>query len=752
MTTRLSEKANLNLSGDKTGHVWDVVLIGAKPDKSNVLEVDGERFIVSANRRLYPVAMLAESYSLWDGAKVYDNHLTQEEFYEKAGRRSAAKEWLGTITGVRWDSAAEQLVGRLSIVEDAIAKKLLNAYNTGVIDSVGLSIDAIADEPTREVQKMPVIPSFTQVLSVDFVSDPAAGGAFTKIIESKLTTEESVMTDSVNPTAEETQAQTEVQTTEAAPVTLDQVRALIKQMMSGDKSEEMYKGKMKGKPKMAEKAEKTSEGTELDVVAEVENEALKILESLKRRERQLVLAEKLSESKLPPQFQAIVKAQFDNKTFTPADVDGAIERVKEAFKAVDTSGQVRDAGVARTVEQVFDEADKAQIAFMQSVVPYHLLAEWETSDDTEVRNRLPEAYLSWVKAGRGNLARNARTSEVIRGFFGGNNPLLDGYRAEEAVTLSAAIENTVNIWIANDYSQRERWWEQLVTIEEVNTIDEATLVREYGIDTLPIVAKGAAYTELDMDDDRETASFVKHGGTIAVAMEDLMLDKVGAFRRIPRLLADTWYNTISQKVASVFTVNSDVGPVLSDGAALFNATVATTSGGHANLGTTALNYGSYDAAYTAMRNQTTQKLGAGQKALLRPKFLLVPTNLRNQALNIYNSPLVPNQDATSGTNLQTANTYYQDFTIVEVPNWTDTNNWAIMADPRAGAMSRSIWLIFPRGQRVPSIFTANNETTGLMFTNDTMQYKVRMMTYQFSSTYDCAPVSDFRPLYKANVA
>jgi len=28
---------------------------------------------------------------------------------------------------------------------------------------------------------------------------------------------------------------------------------------------------------------------------------------------------------------------------------------------------------------------------------------------------------------------------------------------------------------------------------------------------------------------------------------------------------------------------------------------------------------------------------------------------------------------------------------------------------------------------------------------------VRMMTYRFSSTYECAPVADFRPLYKANV-
>jgi hypothetical protein len=31
-----------------------------------------------------------------------------------------------------------------------------------------------------------------------------------------------------------------------------------------------------------------------------------------------------------------------------------------------------------------------------------------------------------------------------------------------------------------------------------------------------------------------------------------------------------------------------------------------------------------------------------------------------------------------------------------------------------------------------------------MFTNDALRFKVRMMTFRFSSTYDCAPISDWR--------
>jgi hypothetical protein len=32
-----------------------------------------------------------------------------------------------------------------------------------------------------------------------------------------------------------------------------------------------------------------------------------------------------------------------------------------------------------------------------------------------------------------------------------------------------------------------------------------------------------------------------------------------------------------------------------------------------------------------------------------------------------------------------------------------------------------------------------------------MRYKVRMFSARVSSSYDCAPVGDFRPLHKSNV-
>jgi hypothetical protein len=71
-----------------------------------------------------------------------------------------------------------------------------------------------------------------------------------------------------------------------------------------------------------------------------------------------------------------------------------------------------------------------------------------------------------------------------------------------------------------------------------------------------------------------------------------------------------------------------------------------------------------------------------------------------------------------------------------------------VADP---ALHPAIYMIYVRGYRVPQIYEASDETGGAVFTNDTWRYKVRLMLYRFSSTYDCAPVADFRPLHKSNV-
>jgi len=310
--------------------------------------------------------------------------------------------------------------------------------------------------------------------------------------------------------------------------------------------------------------------------------------------------------------------------------------------------------------------------------------------------------------------------------------------------MTSIVKNALNVMLANDYAQRHRWWEPIVRTEEVDTIDQATLVRTYGLNTLDVVNEGQAYTELTWADEEETAAFVKKGNYAGVTLETILNDKLQAVRSLPTRLATSWYNTLSALVSGVFTVNTATGPQLADGGALFNPTATTTAGGHANLLVTAFgtNTTAYAAARLAMRKQTDQVLGVGQRLGVIPRYLLVPYDLEVAAQTVINSERVPG----SGNN--DINPYFRESEVIGVPNWTDANDWALVADPM---QFPAIWLIFLTGGQVPSLFTSDQENAGAMFTNDTLRYKVRMMTWRFSSTYDCAPVSDFRPLHKSNV-
>ena len=93
---------------------------------------------------------------------------------------------------------------------------------------------------------------------------------------------------------------------------------------------------------------------------------------------------------------------------------------------------------------------------------------------------------------------------------------------------------------------------------------------------------------------------------------------------------------------------------------------------------------------------------------------------------------------TEGDSLQ-ARMNFARSRVVVVDLWTDTNDWAAVADPR---LYPTIGLGFRYG-RTPEIFSVASPTAGLMFSNDTMPIKVRFF-------FATGPM-DWRGMYKENV-
>ena len=118
------------------GKEFDIVIIG--PETAEDLVVEGDQtYVRSKNGRLYNVEGLKAATAVFEGAKAYDNHLTDDEFQAKQGMRSVANEWVGVIAGVRWDEKIKSLVGKLKVVDEKLRSKLKAAWEAGVLGAIG---------------------------------------------------------------------------------------------------------------------------------------------------------------------------------------------------------------------------------------------------------------------------------------------------------------------------------------------------------------------------------------------------------------------------------------------------------------------------------------------------------------------------------------------------------------------------------------------------------------------------------------
>jgi hypothetical protein len=309
-------------------------------------------------------------------------------------------------------------------------------------------------------------------------------------------------------------------------------------------------------------------------------------------------------------------------------------------------------------------------------------------------------------------------------------------------TMASLVANALNKVVMAEFQEYPKWWEPIATQVDFASLQAVRWSILGGVGELPTVAEGAAYTELTWDDKYETASFVKKGGYLGLTMEAIDKDETGRLRNAPRALAQAAWLTLNKSISSIFTSNSGAGPTLVDSTALFAV-------GRGNLGSTALSLTSWTAVRLAMRKFTELNSGERLGALVAPKFLLVPPDLEITALQILASDYdytyaVSNTNASpvnvhsEGPDLQARMSFARSRVIV-VDLWTDTNDWAAVADPR---LYPSIGVGYRYG-RAPEVFSVASPTAGLMFTNDTLPIKVRFV-------YVAGPI-DWRGMYNSHV-
>lgn len=261
-------------------------------------------------------------------------------------------------------------------------------------------------------------------------------------------------------------------------------------------------------------------------------------------------------------------------------------------------------------------------------------------------------------------------------------------------------------------------WRQLVTTTPVGDFRSQKRTRYGGYGDLPAVAEAGPYAALTSPTDEGAEySVTKRGGTETITLEMIKNDDVGVISRIPISLSRAAKRTLSKFALDFLRLN----PVIFDTVALFHAT-------HGNLGTAALDATSLAAGRLAMLKQTEKnslaRLGIG------PRNLWVPADLEESAVNLFRRNT--NNDETFVQSLKP--------NVLPVWYWTDANDWCLSADP---ADIPTIEIGFLDGNEEPTLLVQDSPTSGSMFSNDQLTWKIRHI-------YG-GNVLDFRGLYKSVV-
>ena len=616
----------------------------------------------AANGWEFPAQVLERSLGLWEGVNCFVDH--------GQGQRSV-RDVAGVLEQVRWDPETQGIRAELRALGPsrdllmALGDQVLAAREDGSQSKgLGFSADLLFRGKNHKVDEI------LKVFSVDLVYNPARGGAFLRALNGGDA-----------------------------------------QFEEGAKMEEINEHRAENA------APEASAGSVQDLQAQ--------LARLRAEQSQLsefLLENTLEQGGLPNPFKERIRKQFSNRSFSPAELRGAVREARGLLAELEGGKAI--AGVGR-VEGMVEPGERLQAAV----------------DDLF---GLPRTQgLQGVSAPRLSGIRELYLMLTGDDFLhGGYYP--ERVRLATTADFSGLVKNALNKLVVNTWEELGRagydWGKQVSVQEHFNSLHDITGTLVGTVGDLPSIAEGANYTELKVGDSPETASFTKYGGYIPLTLELIDRDETRKLRAYARELASAGMRKISRLVAAIFSENNGIGRTLADSGSLFNATAVSTAGGHANLSDLALSAANWDAVSAKVYRQPmlvrneTGLYGSGPQMAVNPRFLLVSRAQQKLAMEICGGSFVREAGYVYDNVLKGS------AVPVVVPEWTEDGDWAAVCDPR---VAPAIYV----GERfglAPEVFVAGDELSPAVFTNDEHRLKVRH--------YLAVWVNDFRPLHKSNVA
>lgn len=412
------------------------------------------------------------------------------------------------------------------------------------------------------------------------------------------------------------------------------------------------------------------------------------------------LQNSLSKSKLPEIVKEKIKKQFTGKIFESKELEDAMKLEQKILAELNPA--VIDNGGADSLELTRDAVDKSE-----KQLEYMLLSPLAKSKLTEAEKQ------DYKNNGAGGLYSVKEWYRNLTGDYNVTGIKQNGARgllSEALVTsdFASIFKNALNKSMVMEYrfsAYNDNWQKLVSEIVPRQDFKTNTVARMGGYANLPVVNENDAYTAADSPTDEEiTYNIRKRGYIETITREMIVNDDLGAIRKIPIRMGQAAARTIYEFVFNLITSN----PIMDyDGAALFHA----SHGG--NLLASALDETSLANARSIMRKQT--ELDSGKKIGIKPKYLLVPSELDKTAYELTTVAYGLNNPVPA---------FHQTWQIepITIAHASDANNWYLIADPMEYP---TIEIGFLHGKEEPELFVSDLPTQGSYFTNDQVKFKIR---------------------------
>lgn len=439
--------------------------------------------------------------------------------------------------------------------------------------------------------------------------------------------------------------------------------------------------------------------------------------------RERGLAARLAASALPGPVQEKVRDQFAGADFTEGEVEAAIRREAATLEKLTASGALSGYGARAQILE--DEADRKQAALdglfdpagrpQNGHRPYRFLGE--AFQDFTGQRLTPQRFFA-------EAFHYHRASEDWNGIR----------RLTAALTTATwgqAFGDSIRRAMLRDFrdDRFQSWRKVSSSVVPVRDFRTNRRIRVGGYGDLATVAEQANYPQLTSPADEEvTYAVAKRGGIEDLTWEMVQNDDIGAIRKIPERLARAASRTLNKFVFDFLSGNG----LIYDSVALFDAA-------HGNTSANALTYPNVIAGIKAMGQQSFfGESGVEAGAQARPKYLLHPTELIEEAFDVTQPPV---KVVAAENSTQPSMIHRLGVEPLWVPEFTDANDWFLVADP---SLIDTIEIGFLEDQQEPELFIEDNPAAGSAFSADKIRYKIRHVyggaVLDFRGFYRGAPV------------